>query len=174
MTFTFDEQQIVSLSELPTKAQELKVRLDAGESLIVFHENRPQFWLVGLEHLSSVVDQSAPIPDAGPQPAQDSIKIGALVRMEIGRLCRQNSLSSAELQKLCDPSYCKQTFRTSCAVLKPLDGRQSLNQQCKDARGYNRYYHTPYTCSGQRFLLSNTWYEHQRPLFLRWLAGLTQ
>lgn len=170
---TFDLSQVVTPEDLAEQMETLTQRLDAGETLVLFQNNRPRFWLVGLEHLPQC-SQPVPAgsaPTVAPKTGQD-VKIGTLVRTELGRLCRQNALSAGMLQNLCNTSYCKQTFHASYAILKPLNPRQSLEKQCKDTRGYNRYYHTPYTCNGQRFLLSNTWYERQRPQFLSWLASL--
>lgn len=165
---TFDFSQVITLDDLTKQMEQLTQRLDAGEQLVLFQDNRPKFWLVGLEHLSP---HSQPAPAAELKTSQD-VKIGVLVRTELERLCQQNALSAGMLQNLCSASYCRQTFHASYAILKPLNPRRPPEEQCKDTRGYNRYYHTPYTCNGQRFLLSNTWYERQRPLFLRWLASL--
>ena len=116
---TFELSQVVTPEDLAEQMETLTQRLDAGEKLVLFQNNRPRFWLVGLEHLPQC-SQPVPAgsaPTVAPKTGQD-VKIGTLVRTELGRLCRQNALSAGMLQNLCNTSYCKPVSYTHLDVYK--------------------------------------------------------
>lgn len=96
------------------------------------------------------------------------LRIGILVRNEIGKYASNNQLSHDMIQNLLDERYCRETFGINFPVLKKVDKDQTIIEQIK-VNGLKRYWNMSYIINGDKYLLCHSWSELHRPKFLKWL-----
>ncbi|MGF6950186.1 hypothetical protein QF028_002691 [Neobacillus sp. B4I6] len=103
----------------------------------------------------------------------DQLRIGILVRNEIGKLARNNQLSNEMIQNLADERYSQETFGINFPVLKKVVEDQPLVEQTT-VNGLRRYWNIVYIVNGEKYLICHSWSELQRPKFLNWLELMNQ
>ncbi|MFS0862053.1 hypothetical protein [Fredinandcohnia sp. 179-A 10B2 NHS] len=103
--------------------------------------------------------------------ATEETKIGQYVVNVFTKLASANILLPDKLNRLQDERYCKDTFDMNFPVLKKVVIGSPLLEQ-RQINGYSRYYAKPLAISGEKYLLSNDWYERNRPYFNRWLKNI--
>ena len=68
--------------------------------------------------------------------------------------------------------YSAEVFNLNIPALKMVNKSQSLDEQKRDQRGYNRYYNFTLKAYGQEYLLCSQWVEYlHREKFEKWLQS---
>jgi len=96
-------------------------------------------------------------------------KVGVLVQGVLKEVLEKNLITKEELSMLQTREYCNRTFSINYPLLKALDKSENISEQMKDQLGRNRYYKTPITIYGDKYLLCSQWYELQKPNLIKWL-----
>ncbi|WP_144553337.1 hypothetical protein [Bacillus sp. X1(2014)] len=102
-----------------------------------------------------------------------TLKIGILVRNEIGKLARNNQISNEMIRNLLDKRYSQETFGINFPVLKKVVLAQPLVEQTT-VNGLKRYWNIVYIINGGEYLICHSWSELQRPKFLKWLELMNE
>lgn len=154
----FNIEQIVTAEELFLDVEIIKSKLQQCPEILVFNNNQPQFLICTLSGTSgSRRDGRTVTTSLG---AGKDMKIGALVKENMRKLCYQNVLSEEEVMNLTNPKYSSDTFNLSFPVLKEYDPTLPFDEQKRDAKGYNRYYNSPITVHSKQYLLCSQWVEN--------------
>lgn len=103
-------------------------------------------------------------------------KIGVTVRsifatLEQGHrtLEQEHRLTQKDINNLCDPNYCKNTFGINYPVLVPFEGKYDV----AFINGYPRYFTSKiYTFNGKDYLLCSEWYEDYRTDLYKWYNAI--
>lgn len=95
-----------------------------------------------------------------------SIKIGKVAKDTFKKIFDYNLLPKEEIENLMNKEYSKKVFDMNYPILKEYNPKLDFNEQRK-VNGYDRYYAKIY---GEKYLLSNDWYERNRKLFDLWCS----
>ena len=85
-------------------------------------------------------------------------KIGQIAQNEFVDILTSNNIHDNVIKGLQELDFCKQFLNITFPVLKEVK-EGDLSLQIKDNRGYNRYYVTPISIKGKRYLLTSQWKE---------------
>jgi hypothetical protein len=96
-------------------------------------------------------------------------KIGKLIRVEFEKLIDKGLLTEEIVQNLCDSKYSKEIFDLRFPMLKKYNDEPPLIEQ-RLIKGNGRYYSHIYYINGQKYLLTNDWYERNRSKLLMWIG----
>ncbi|MFF2447459.1 hypothetical protein ACFVSW_10150 [Neobacillus sp. NPDC058068] len=95
-------------------------------------------------------------------------KIGKLIRVEFKKFIDNGLLTEEIVHNLCDSKYSKEILGLRFPMLKRYNDEQSLIEQ-RLVKGNGRYYSHVYYINGQKYLLTNDWYEKSRSKLLIWI-----
>ncbi|MDQ6598093.1 hypothetical protein [Bacillus salipaludis] len=95
-------------------------------------------------------------------------KIGKFIRIEFEKLMDNGLLTEEIVHNLCDNNYSKEILDLRFPMLKRYNDKQSLVEQ-RLVKGNGRYYSHVYYINGQKYLLTNDWYEKNRGKLLMWI-----
>lgn len=101
-----------------------------------------------------------------PVTSTGDIKIGALVREAFDILVNDELISNEELRKLCDSSFCKETF----GIYHPVLIEKSDAPDCGFVNSFRRYYAATYIISNNEYMLCNDWYTKHKDAFEKWYS----
>jgi hypothetical protein len=96
----------------------------------------------------------------------DDVKIGELVRIELGYLIEKGLISDDVTKLLQEKDYCKNVFDINYPFLKEVERGIKLERQ---VNGYPRYWKNPIDIKGKKFWVCKDWYDRNRPYFEKWL-----
>jgi len=101
----------------------------------------------------------------------DEMKIGVLVKSTLLSMFKTEKISKEEIEKMATLSYSKEIFNLNYPLLKEVDDGIPLENQKKDANGYNRYWNFTVEIYGKTYLICSQWVENlHRDSFNKWLA----
>ncbi|MGG3471483.1 hypothetical protein ABES02_28960 [Neobacillus pocheonensis] len=103
----------------------------------------------------------------------EHLRIGILVRNEMGKLAKNNQLANEMVQNLLDERYSKETFGINFPVLKKVVEDKPLGEQTT-VNGLRRYWNMSYIINGEKYKICHSWSELQRPKFLNWLELISE
>lgn len=99
-------------------------------------------------------------------------KIGGFVKGTLINLLETECISREEIQKMLTASYSKAAFNMNYPVLREVDDALNIDEQKRDANGYNRYWGNTVRAYGQRYLICSQWVENlHRAKFNDWLEA---
>jgi hypothetical protein len=116
-------------------------------------------------------EQNIPAKYVSTTQPQEEQKIGALVRVTIFKMARNDFLSPEKIRLLQDERYCKSTFDLNYRFLKKVDKNISISAQRK-INGYDRYWAEEVVINRERFFICNDWYERNRTRFVKWVREI--
>ena len=149
--------------------EQIKRRLSEQEKLVVLERNVPQFVILSVERYEALARLSVGSgADSGGGP-ENSIKISRLVKETFQAYSLHNSLPPAEIERLCDRQYCKETFGlSSWPALLPYNPDVLYNNQGRDSGGIRRFYKDAFYFNGSQYFLCSQWLEKHRERFIAW------
>jgi hypothetical protein len=100
---------------------------------------------------------------------QETTKIGKFIRVEFEKLIERGLITEEILQHLCDSKYSKEVLGLRYPMIKKYNDQQSMTEQ-RLINGSGRYYSHVYRINGQKYLLTNDWYEKNRDHLVTWLG----
>jgi hypothetical protein len=96
------------------------------------------------------------------------LKIGITAKTVFGELSKKNTLSSTEIENLCNSEYSRKILGLQFPALVKYNNDDSVAFDKKGRRRYYKYYKDTYKLNGQKYLLCNDWYERNRNLLENW------
>ncbi len=99
----------------------------------------------------------------------EATKIGKFIRVEFEKLIVKGLLTEEIIQHLCDSTYSKEVLGLRYPMLKKYNDQQSMTEQ-RLINGSGRYYSHVYRLNGDKYLLTNDWYEKNRDHLVTWLG----
>lgn len=98
----------------------------------------------------------------------DEKKVGKIVREDMFSILSGKKVPTSEIDNLCNPEYCKQTFGTldGITVLKRLNDENDRF----DEKGIARFYVDSVENNGIEYLLNNQWYEKNKDKVIKWIV----
>ena len=155
--------------------EQIKRRLSEQEKLVVLERNVPQFVILSVERYEALARLSVGSgADSGGGP-ENSIKISRLVKETFQAYSLHNSLPPAEIERLCDRQYCKETFGlSSFSVLLPYNPAISYNNQGRDSNNIRRYYRDAFYFNGAQYFLCSQFLEKHKRRFMDWTRRWTR
>jgi hypothetical protein len=97
-------------------------------------------------------------------------KVGAIAQSILKKILESNQIPNSSIQLLQTEKYSKETFDLNYPLLKKVDWTSNIDELKRDPNGYNRYYKTPITIDGEKYLLCSQWYENSKPHLIKWIA----
>jgi len=93
-------------------------------------------------------------------------KVGKIAQTYLRDALESGKVSKAEIAKLFDPVYSKQTF----GINFPLLSKDRYYDILKDSKRQYRYYSSPISISGKKYYLCSQWFEKSKAKLLTWLS----
>jgi hypothetical protein len=96
--------------------------------------------------------------------------IGVISQTILRELSENNTLSSTEIEKLCNKEYSIATLGLHFPALVKYNNDDSVAfvMSRRSHKKYRRYYKDVYIFNGQEYLLCNNWFERNRELLENW------
>lgn len=79
-----------------------------------------------------------------------------------------------EIEKMTTLNYSKEVFNLNYPLLKEVDYKMPMEEQKKDAKGYDRYWKFTVDIYGKTYFICSQWYDDlNRGYFNKWLESRT-
>jgi len=106
--------------------------------------------------------------DAQNSPYLEERKIGQIVREVFDVFSEKQILTKDVIEDLLDNDFSKSTFGLSISVMVDNEEKRF------DAKGYSRYYASPYKLNGKDYYLCSQWLDKHKEGFIKWYHSIKQ
>ncbi|MBW4481371.1 MAG: hypothetical protein KME14_02390 [Tildeniella torsiva UHER 1998/13D] len=154
---------IADTSELFVRSIQMYNLFQRGLSL---DDLSPQTLANAIPEPSNSLVETKTVRDRFSVASLDEMKIGVLVKTELRKLLKEDTVSQEEIEKMQTSDYSKETFGIQFPLLRPVQPGEKKP---------SRYWADPITTHGRDYYICSEWYEttnnNDRPLFMDWLKN---